>query len=122
MLAIGFVRSAVNRHVDTRARQSGCDTYVHIPTPRRYALLFIYFAPISYIIPGTVISIHPNSRGTTDFTSAITTRLHQRDTGLRKSADPSMLVQSLLDLSTYLLRSMKVHSHDVEQLSIKLWK
>ncbi|KAF7327499.1 Magnesium-like protein [Mycena kentingensis (nom. inval.)] len=44
---------------------------------------------------GVVISLH-DSR--TDL-SAITRRLRQRDTGLRTSADPSLLVQSLLDLS-----------------------
>lgn len=49
--------------------------------------------------PGTVISIHPTSN--LEFTSPITKRLHQRDTGLRTSADPSMLVHALLDLSTF---------------------
>ncbi|KAL5533783.1 hypothetical protein ACEPAG_243 [Sanghuangporus baumii] len=45
---------------------------------------------------GTVISI--NQRPEVDFTVPITTRLRQRDTGLRATADPSLLVQSLLDL------------------------
>src|SRR5262245_75266 len=45
---------------------------------------------------GTVISIHPTPN--LDFTSPITRRLRQRDTGLRNSADSSMLVQSMLDL------------------------
>ena len=35
---------------------------------------------------------------TLNFTSPITERLRQRDTGLRSTADPSLLVQSLLDL------------------------
>ncbi|KAG6817572.1 hypothetical protein H0H87_006949 [Tephrocybe sp. NHM501043] len=45
---------------------------------------------------GTVISIHttPNI----DLTTPISKRLHQRDTGLRTSADPSLLVHALLDL------------------------
>ncbi|KAL5494805.1 hypothetical protein ACEPAI_267 [Sanghuangporus weigelae] len=45
---------------------------------------------------GTVISI--NQRPQVDFTVPITARLRQRDTGLRATADPSLLVQSLLDL------------------------
>ncbi|TCD67881.1 hypothetical protein EIP91_011815 [Steccherinum ochraceum] len=45
---------------------------------------------------GTVISIHPDSR--LNFTAPITERLRQRDTGLRTTADPSLLVQSLIDL------------------------
>ncbi|KAH8094648.1 hypothetical protein BXZ70DRAFT_946975 [Cristinia sonorae] len=45
---------------------------------------------------GTVISMHPDSRLT--FTSPISERLRQRDTGLRATADPSLLVQSLIDL------------------------
>ncbi|KLO20173.1 hypothetical protein SCHPADRAFT_33235 [Schizopora paradoxa] len=45
---------------------------------------------------GTVISLSP--RDDSDFTAPIVARLRQRDTGLRATADPSMLVQSLLDL------------------------
>ncbi|KAI8980569.1 hypothetical protein BD414DRAFT_492607 [Trametes punicea] len=45
---------------------------------------------------GTVISIHKDN--TLDFTAPITERLRQRDTGLRSTADPSLLVESLLDL------------------------
>ncbi|KAI0673968.1 hypothetical protein C8Q78DRAFT_663457 [Trametes maxima] len=45
---------------------------------------------------GTVISMHKDN--TLDFTAPITERLRQRDTGLRSTADPSLLVQSLLDL------------------------
>ena len=46
---------------------------------------------------GTVISIHPSPN--LDFTAPITSRLRVRDSLLRSSADPSMLVESLLDLS-----------------------
>ena len=48
---------------------------------------------------GVVISVHP----TPDllFTAPITGRLRQRDTTLRASADPSMLVYGLIDLSSY---------------------
>lgn len=46
---------------------------------------------------GTVISIHPTPN--LSFTAPISKRLRQRDTGLRTSADPSMLMHALLDLS-----------------------
>lgn len=46
---------------------------------------------------GTVISISPSSSDLS-FTSPINKRLHQPDTGLRMSADPSLLVHALLDL------------------------
>ncbi|KAF8207085.1 hypothetical protein K438DRAFT_1815654 [Mycena galopus ATCC 62051] len=45
---------------------------------------------------GTVISMH--STPNLELTQPITRRLRQRDTGLRTSADPALLVQSLLDL------------------------
>ena len=45
---------------------------------------------------GTVITIHQDTR--LDLTAPITERLRQRDTGLRSTADASLLVESLLDL------------------------
>ncbi|KAM5539863.1 hypothetical protein V8D89_006366 [Ganoderma adspersum] len=45
---------------------------------------------------GTVISIHRDN--TLSLTAPITERLRARDTGLRTTADPSLLVESLLDL------------------------
>ncbi|PPR02360.1 hypothetical protein CVT24_011704 [Panaeolus cyanescens] len=45
---------------------------------------------------GTVISFHPEP--SLSFTQPITHRLKSRDTVLRKSADPSLLLHSLLDL------------------------
>ncbi|THH01212.1 hypothetical protein EW026_g1441 [Hermanssonia centrifuga] len=45
---------------------------------------------------GTVITIHQDTK--LDFTAPITQRLRQRDTGLRATADASLLVESLLDL------------------------
>lgn len=48
---------------------------------------------------GTVISISQSSD--LNFTAPILARLRQRDTGLRLTADPSLLVQSLLDLGTF---------------------
>ena len=47
---------------------------------------------------GTVISIHPDSD--LKFTEPIRRRLTQRDTGLRSTADASLLVHSLLDLGS----------------------
>jgi len=52
---------------------------------------------------GTVISIHPTNN--LDFTAPIAARLRQRDTVLRTSADPSLLLQSLLDLSQFTVTS-----------------
>jgi hypothetical protein len=67
-------------------------------------MVFIYPAVLTHAeqrplhgMTGTVISIHPTPN--LAFTSPITNGLRQRDTGLRMSADPSLLVQSLLDLS-----------------------
>lgn len=48
---------------------------------------------------GTVISVSASTD--VSFTGPISARLHQRDTGLRATADPSLLVQSLLDLSAF---------------------
>lgn len=45
---------------------------------------------------GTVITVHPSPD--LRFTAPITERLHRRDSVLRTTADPSLLVQSLLDL------------------------
>lgn len=45
---------------------------------------------------GTVLTIHQDTK--LDFTNPITERLRQRDTGLRTTADASLLVESLLDL------------------------
>lgn len=45
---------------------------------------------------GTVISMHASP--SIEFTAPIAARLQQRDTLLRRSADPSMLLQSILDL------------------------
>ncbi|THH32767.1 hypothetical protein EUX98_g1373 [Antrodiella citrinella] len=45
---------------------------------------------------GTVISTHPDPR--LQFTAPIVDRLRQRDTTLRATADPSLLVHSLMDL------------------------
>ncbi len=71
---------------------------------------------------GTVISIHKgelrprifncfqhgkadmgdrNPDNTLNFTAPITERLRQRDTGLRTTADPSLLMESLIDLGSW---------------------
>lgn len=49
---------------------------------------------------GTVISF--NSKPDLDLTGSIATRIRQQDSTLRTTADPSLLVESLLDLGTSL--------------------
>ena len=49
---------------------------------------------------GTVVTIHQDNR--LAFTQPITDRLRQRDTGLRSTADASLLVESLIDLGGYM--------------------
>jgi Mg2+ and Co2+ transporter CorA len=51
---------------------------------------------IFFLRDGTVISMHANTN--VEFTAPIASRLLQRDTLLRTSADPSLLIQSILDL------------------------
>lgn len=60
----------------------------------------LYMAVLRRPLLGTVISIHPTPN--VNFTTPISKRLRQRDTGLRTSADPSLLVHALLDLSKFL--------------------
>ena len=52
---------------------------------------------------GTVISIHPTPG--LAFAAPIAFRLKSRDTVLRKSADPSLLLHALLDLGKFLCSS-----------------
>ncbi|KAI0684676.1 hypothetical protein BC835DRAFT_1388556 [Cytidiella melzeri] len=58
----------------------------------------VKIAPMSIFLfrDGTVITIHQDTQ--LSLTAPITERLRQRDTGLRATADPSLLVESLLDL------------------------
>ena len=59
---------------------------------------FIALLPsYSFFWPGTVISF--NAMPNLDLTEPVTTRIRHADTSLRRTADPSLLVQSLLDLS-----------------------
>ena len=58
-------------------------------------------SPYQCSLLGTVISF--NSKPNLDLTEPIATRIRQRDTSLRTNADPSLLVQSLLDLSATLV-------------------
>ncbi|EJF56321.1 hypothetical protein DICSQDRAFT_175003 [Dichomitus squalens LYAD-421 SS1] len=51
---------------------------------------------------GTVVSMHNGTDTTLALTAPIAERLRQRDTVLRTSADPALLVQSLLDLGRIL--------------------
>ncbi|KAA1477253.1 hypothetical protein DENSPDRAFT_884939 [Dentipellis sp. KUC8613] len=58
----------------------------------------VHIAPMCIFLfrDGTVISIHPDAN--LDLTAPIAGRVRQRDTSLRKTADASLLVESLLDL------------------------
>ncbi|PPQ66055.1 hypothetical protein CVT24_000237 [Panaeolus cyanescens] len=84
------IRRAKKKHLEQELSveaMKAADERVHV----RVSPMFMFL-----LRDGTVISIHavPNSR----FTAPITQRLRSRDTLLRKSADPSMLIHSLLDL------------------------
>lgn len=65
----------------------------------RIRTLFISSTTSLQLFLGTVISI--NRTPNLSFTEPIAARLRQRDTGLRATADASLLVQSLIDLGTY---------------------
>ncbi|THH02327.1 hypothetical protein EW026_g537 [Hermanssonia centrifuga] len=58
----------------------------------------VKISPMSIFLfrDGTVITFHQDTK--LAFTAPITQRLRQRDTGLRTTADASLLVESLLDL------------------------
>lgn len=65
-----------------------------VSSPRYFLVIYL----LTCYGTGVVISVHP----TPDlvFTAPIAGRLRQRDTNLRASADPSLLVHSLLDLGS----------------------
>lgn len=63
----------------------------------RIRTLFISLTTNLQLFLGTVVNRTPNL----SFTEPIAARLRQRDTGLRATADASLLVQSLIDLGTY---------------------
>lgn len=58
----------------------------------------LYLRPL--LIQGTIISIRPIPN--LNLTAAISFRLKSRDTVLRSSADPSLLLHSLLDLGKFI--------------------
>ncbi|KAJ3865714.1 magnesium transporter [Lentinula novae-zelandiae] len=83
---------------NTETRQQRREEEVSIAALKKGARVTVDVSPMHIFLfrDGTVISMHPNSD--LSLTQPITRRLQQRDTMLRTSADPSLLVQSLLDL------------------------
>ena len=73
---------------------------------------------------GTVISVHPDND--LKFTEPIRRRLTQRDTGLRSTADASLLVHGLLDLGSLMWQSRSLceltASRTHLQLSTPCWR
>lgn len=76
--------------------RSFLSTSSYSATVRPPDLAFLYFFSLEFLYIGTVISVSPTND--LSFTTPIMARLRQRDTGLRATADPSLLVESLLDL------------------------
>ena len=62
---------------------------------RKYIIISLLLTVI--LLTGTVVSLQ--SSRDSDLTSPISQRLRSRDTVLTKTADPSLLVHALLDLS-----------------------
>ncbi|KAJ3782239.1 magnesium transporter [Lentinula aff. detonsa] len=83
---------------NTETRQQRREEEVSIAALKKGERVVVDVSPMHIFLfrDGTVISMHSNSDLT--LTQPITRRLQQRDTMLRTSADPSLLVQSLLDL------------------------
>ncbi|KAH7911591.1 hypothetical protein BJ138DRAFT_1062811 [Hygrophoropsis aurantiaca] len=83
---------------DTAARRRREKAQASLEELKKEGRVNVNIQPISIFLlrDGTVISIMPQDY--LDFAAPIIARLRQKDTGLRASADPSMLVQSLLDL------------------------
>ncbi|KAJ3722353.1 magnesium transporter [Lentinula raphanica] len=83
---------------NTETRQQRREEEVSIAALKKGERVIVDVSPMHIFLfrDGTVISMHSNAD--LILTQPITRRLQQRDTMLRTSADPSLLVQSLLDL------------------------
>ncbi|KIY50507.1 hypothetical protein FISHEDRAFT_9157, partial [Fistulina hepatica ATCC 64428] len=101
-LKVNFPRTAAHPYANKQmaAKKKLQDQERSIEALKRqgqaYVPVNVYPVHIFLTRDGTVISIQPNSDP--ELTSPITRRLQQIDSTLRSSADPSILVQSLLDL------------------------
>ena len=74
---------------------SQCSSSSSEMVSRKYIIISLLLTVI--LLTGTVVSLQ--SSRDSDLTSPISQRLRSRDTVLTKTADPSLLVHALLDLS-----------------------
>ena len=81
----------------TSERERGPNVYLP-PQRWRVAIYIYHFSVINImLLTGTVVSLQTSNDS--DLTNPISQRLRSRDTVLTKTADPSLLVHALLDLS-----------------------
>ncbi|KAI0348334.1 hypothetical protein BDW22DRAFT_1350517 [Trametopsis cervina] len=82
----------------TKKKQKDAQNIKVIRELKRGDRVNVKIAPMCMFLfrDGTVITVHQDNK--LALTAPITERLRQRDTGLRTTADPSLLVESLLDL------------------------
>ncbi|KAI5981396.1 hypothetical protein EDD15DRAFT_2412052, partial [Pisolithus albus] len=80
------------------ARKSGEKAQLILDELKKEGRVHVKVQPVSVFLlrNGTVISIF--SRDSVNFAESIMARLQEPETGMRMSADASLLVQSLLDL------------------------
>ncbi|OCH92983.1 hypothetical protein OBBRIDRAFT_790708 [Obba rivulosa] len=92
-----FVRLSSITEIDKKKRKNARAVQL-IQELKRGDRVNVNIRPLSIFLlrDGTVISVHGDTK--LGFTGPITDRLRRRDTGLRTTADASLLVQSLLDL------------------------
>lgn len=106
----GQARTYGRRHHCRAAQKrsaSSCESFARVYiSPSRWYVLHMMTSNFTELLiahKGTLISM--SSTPNLDMTAPITARINQPDSLLRKTADPSLLVQSLLDLrqsSSYL--------------------
>lgn len=87
-----------NPHVQTAVRRAHWDESRVTSTLKQGERVNVKISPMHIFLTrdGTVISVHPTPNLL--YTYPITKRLATKDTLLRLTADPSLMVQSLLDL------------------------
>ncbi|KAG2035687.1 hypothetical protein BDR03DRAFT_922661 [Suillus americanus] len=94
----GLTPLTYSTHKESASRKRREKAQMTLTDLKKAGRVNVCIHPISIFLlrDGTVISVMPSNF--IDFTGPIMARLRQPDTGLRASADPSLLVQSLLDL------------------------
>ncbi|KAI6015631.1 hypothetical protein EDC04DRAFT_2903730 [Pisolithus marmoratus] len=105
-----FPPAAVITRKESAARKRREKAQLSLEELKKEGRVPVKVQPISIFLlrNGTVISIFP--RDFVDFAKPIMARLQQPDTGLRTSADASLLVQSLLDLGLSFSRFIYVRA------------